>query len=276
VGVAILLAMFGATACSQGTSDDVGVVSSAEYDSADENSAVRYENETYEEAVRRHSEIHRRRNPEAIDSAIPSAQGSQVPVDRADLSRIPVWNDVEITQHFERTRDLRFLATADRPGFSRRLSWLYPDDGCYARAELVSSKADEWLHKRPYRIFSFGNLMVTSPNYPTGKVTWWYHTVPIVKRASTGEPVVFDAAIDPKRPIPWKQWLGLQVSNLNDARVSVCDGNTYGPEHPCFGAPARTAEALSDERVRFLGREWSRQVEMLRDPLRVLGDFPPW
>ncbi|WP_394835744.1 hypothetical protein LVJ94_02295 [Pendulispora rubella] len=251
-------------------------MSTSEYNSADENSAVRYEHETYEEAARRHAEIHRSKHAEALDSAVPSAEGSKVPVERADLSRIPVWSDWDIDQHFERTRDLRFLTTGDRPWFSRRLSWLYPDDGCYARAELVSAKADEWLHRRPYRLFSFGNLMVSTANYPTGKVTWWYHTVPVVKRASTGEPVVFDAALDAKRPIPWKQWLALQVSNLNDVRVSVCDGNTYGPEHACFGSPARTAEAVSDEKDRFLGREWIRQVEMLRDPLRVLGDFPPW
>ncbi|WP_394846255.1 hypothetical protein LZC95_02175 [Pendulispora brunnea] len=251
-------------------------MSSSEYDSADENSAVRYENETYEEAAQRHSAIHRSKYPEAFDSAVSTAEQSQVPVDKADLSRIPVWNDSEIVQHFERTRDLRFLSTSDRPWFSRRLSWLYPDDGCYARAELVSAKADEWLHKRPYRLFAFGNLLVNTPNYPSGKVQWWYHTVPVVKKASTGEPVVFDAALDPRRPIPWRQWLALQVSNLNDVRVSVCDGNTYGAEHPCFGAPARTAEALSDQKNRFLGREWIRQVEMLRDPLRVLGDSPPW
>lgn len=249
--------------------------SSAELSAVDENSAARFEWETYEEALRRHQERYRKNHPEEGTLA-GTAQKNQVAVTQADLADVPVWSDADIAEHFEASRDLRFMTTADRPSFQRRLSWLYPDDGCFARAELVNAKAQEAGKVRPYRLFSFGSLTVQTTNHPRGRVTWWYHTVPIVKSAASREVMVLDAAIDPRKPIPWKDWLLKQVTNLDNVKVSVCDGNAYSPSSPCTGSAAQTSSALRSQQTGYLLREWDRQVALARDPNQVLGNAPPW
>jgi len=258
------------------TSDEEVGVSSAKLSSSNENSAIRYENESYEDAARRHEERFRKNHPNVRQDLAGTAQGNQVAVDKADLSKIPIWDDADIKTHFEKSRDLRFMTTSSRPSFQRRISWLYPDDGCFARAELVNAKAEEWGHTRPYRLFAFGNLTVQTNNSPSGHVNWWYHTVPVVKSASSQEVLVLDAAIDPKAPIPWKTWLLFQVSQLSDVKVAVCDGNTYVPSSACFGSSPPTSTAESDETDAYLQYEWDRQVTLDRDPNKVLGDAPPW
>jgi len=270
----VSLAMaFSLAACAQGADEDIAA-SNSELSTVDENSAARHANESYEEAARRHDERYRRNHPELAPAL--SAKDSQVPVDEADLSKVPTWADADITAHFEQSRDLRFMTTSNRPNFQRRISWLYPDDGCFARAELVNAKAEESGKVRPYHLFSFGNLTVRTNNHPNGSVSWWYHTVPVVKSASSGEVLVLDAALDAKKPIPWKEWLLMQVSSLDDVKVSVCDGKAYAPSNACFGSGTATSTALNDEKGTYLQREWDRQTSLGRDPNAVLGDSPPW
>ncbi|WP_394849543.1 hypothetical protein LZC95_19100 [Pendulispora brunnea] len=281
--VAFIATSFFVAACGQasdldsesGSNETIGE-SNSELSAADENSAVRDPNESYASAARRHDERYRRNHPEAASALALSAKDSQVPVEQADMSRVPTWTDADITAHFQRSRDLRFMTTSNRPNFQRRISWLYPDDACFARAELVNAKAEEWGKGRPYHLFSFGNLTVRTNNHPNGSVSWWYHTVPIVKSASSGEVLVLDAALDASKPIPWKQWLLMQVSSLNNVKVSVCDGKAYGPSNACFGSSAATSSALSTEQGTYLQKEWDRQVSLGRDPNAVLGDSPPW
>ncbi|WP_394839044.1 hypothetical protein LVJ94_19335 [Pendulispora rubella] len=279
--VAVFAASFFVVACGQASdsdsdSDQTIGVSNSELTAADENSAARDASETYENAARRHDERYRRNHPEVKSTFALSAKDSQVPVEQADMSQVPTWSDADITAHFERSRDLRFMTTSNRPNFQRRISWLYPDDACFARAELVNAKAEEWGKGRPYHLFSFGNLTVRTNNHPNGSVSWWYHTVPIVKSASSGEVLVLDAALDASKPIPWKQWLLMQVSNLNNVKVSVCDGKAYGPSNACFGSSTATSSALSAEQGTYLQKEWDRQTSLGRDPNAVLGDSPPW
>lgn len=270
-GVAVLAGIAG---CAQAGDEDVGFASS-ELNAADENSAARFEGETYERAAARHRERFQKNHP-AESQLAGTVQNNQVPVAQADMSNVPVWSDADIAEHFQKSRDLRFMTTSNQPNFQRRLSWLYPDDGCFARAELVNAKAQEWGKGRPYRLFSFGDLTVQTSHHPNGKVSWWYHTVPIVKSETSQEVLVLDAAIDPMKPLPWKDWLLKQVPSLSNVKVSVCDGNAYGPSSQCTGSTAQTSSALSSQKNTFLPREWNRQVALGRDPNQVLGDAPPW
>lgn len=202
----------------------------------------------------------------------------------ANFSNVPFWNDVDIKTHFKSSRDARFLYASDNTSFVRRISWLYPDDGCFARAELVSSLAGDAGRPKPYRLFSFGNLRVNTSNHPNGYVTWRYHVVPIVRSATTGEVWVFDAAIDPLKPMPWQSWLLKQVASLNDVTVTVADSNAFGPGDPIIGGTNQRALAVSYEQSIYLRnvddqgivREWGRQGQLGRDPAVVLGDRPPW
>ncbi len=241
-------------------------------------SAIRLEGESYEEAVLRHDNLRAKHLPEYASTTLLAAtvKNSQVAVAQADLSRVPVWSDANIKAHFDYSRDLRFQTASNNPNFQRRLTWLYPDDGCYARAELVCSKAAESGLTRPYKLFSFGNLAVRTTNHPNGQVSWWYHVVPVVKSASTNECLVLDAAIDPSKPLPWKDWLLKQVPALTSVKVTVADTNAYDPDSPVTGGANQVSTALSDQKYTFLQYEWDRQVALGRDPNKVLGANPPW
>ncbi|MCJ8278117.1 MAG: hypothetical protein HRT44_08375 [Bdellovibrionales bacterium] len=69
------------------------------------------------------------------------------------------WPSMELIQRrFEQIRDDRFLTRNEGDEFMRRISWLYPDDGCFARAAKFIERADEENYLKPERIFIFGNL----------------------------------------------------------------------------------------------------------------------
>lgn len=245
----------------------------------DERSAIRFENETYEDAVIRHEKTLLRNHPDLTLEQVRgrgTAQNAQVPVSSANFSGVPVWNDSDIKAHFEYSRDLRFQTMSGASNFQRRLSWLYPDDGCFARAELVKAKAVEKNLQAPYKLFSFGNLRVKTSSHPNGYVSWWYHVVPVVKSAADGQCYVLDAAIDPSKPLPWKDWLLKQVGSLSSVNVAVCDPNAYTPDSQAFGDYNPTSTALSDQKNTYLKSEWSRQTQVGRDPNVVLGNNPPW
>jgi hypothetical protein len=198
---------------------------------------------------------------------------SRVSVAAADLSKVPVWSDADITMLFRATRDARYMT--DSGNFVRRPSWLYPDDGCWIRAELAAIAAAEAGKTKPYKLFSFGNLTVSTPNAPGGSVSWWYHVVPIVKNTS-GEAFVLDAAIDATRPLPWKTWLLKQVPTLADVEVTIADSNAFHPYSPVTGATPPTKESAMQDMSYYLDAEWYRQGDLGRDPVTALGYFPPW
>jgi hypothetical protein len=63
------------------------------------------------------------------------------PLEALDISTIPdVGSYADLENQFHMIRDTRYLQTSE-PSFPRRLTWLYPDDGCYARAELAAVHA---------------------------------------------------------------------------------------------------------------------------------------
>lgn len=194
----------------------------------------------------------------------------------AVLTNIPVWSEANIKALFKTTRDERFMQGSSNPGFLRRPSWLFPEDGCFARAAVVASRAGNAGLARPYKLFSFGNLTVTTPNSPSGSVSWWYHVVPVIRSAATGEVYVYDPAIDPSMLLPWQDWLLKQVPSLNDVVVTIADSNAYVPNSPVSGGADPYSTALSDLQNWYLNQEWALQVQLGRDPTQVLGNSPPW
>jgi hypothetical protein len=200
----------------------------------------------------------------------------QVPAANADFSNVPAWSDGDIKAQFRATRDARFMHADGNPDFPRRTSWLYPDDGCFARAEIVSSMTGDAGKVKPYKLFSFGNLGVVTDNSQYGIVLWWFHVVPVVKSATSGKVYVLDAAIEPSHPLEWQDWLLKQVPSLSDVQVTVADSNAYYPDGPVTGNANQRVLAVDQMQGFYLGWEWDRQVALLRDPTRVLGDQPPW
>jgi hypothetical protein len=156
----------------------------------------------------------------------------------------------------------------------RRLTWLYPDDGCFARAELARRLLVRSSGAIPVKkIFIFGSLQAATDNSASGKVTWWYHVAPIVRVGSSL--FVIDPALHIKSPLPILDWVMMQTKSLSNVRLALCSGSTYGPDSDC-NATAMDFTTVVDDQKSFLPMEWSRQKFLGRDPVKVLGDSPPW
>jgi hypothetical protein len=222
---------------------------------------------------------------------------SRVPVANVSFANVPTWSDADIAAYFASTRDRRYLTLPSNPNlpptpyptnpnFLRRISWTFPDDGCFARAEQVNQLVAQAGKVKPHKLFVFGGLIVDS-EHSLDPVRWTYHVVPVVKN-SAGQPIVFDAALSPCRPLPWKEWLLLMVDNLSQLSniaggwgVALGDANAYVPTSLVSGEPSHANDSLRDLReggndAPYLWWEWLRQGELGRDPNVVLGASPPW
>ncbi len=204
-----------------------------------------------------------------------NAQEASVKIDKLDMSVVADWGkgiDVPIT--FFSGRDLRFMETDANPGFLRRISWLYPDDGCFARAAMFVNKLREWQIPDPSKVFIFGDLTVQTPNSPQGKVSWWYHVAPAIR---IGESVyILDAAINPYSPMPLIDWVKTMTDDPQRVRLAFCKADSYTPGDSCFSPTSRDAkDAPSDQRY-YLDEEWSRTETLGRNAKEILGDNPPW
>jgi hypothetical protein len=195
------------------------------------------------------------------------------PLEDTDLTRIREVTSEKIQEIFLWTRDLRFLETENRPGFARRISWLYPDSGCFDRAEFVVKLAREIHDVQFSKLFAFGRLEAATPNSPDGKVRWWYHVAPA---ARVGERVyVLDPTLDPKEPMTLERWMSAVIPDLDGLSLAVCAPSTYMPADSCdFPDRVPESELLRSQR-RFLDLEWERRT-LMGDPQRDLGAFPPW
>lgn len=214
----------------------------------------------------------------------------------ADLTfpNVPRWSDADILAQFAAVRDDRYLTEPSRPLFLRRITWLYPEDGCQARAEQVNVRVSRpGVGKlKPHKLFVFGNylryppgLVVDTDNSFEGRVQWGWHVAPVVKN-SAGEPIVLDPALNPCRPLPWKEWLALMVDDLSELDnlaegwgVALGDANAYDPGSLVTGEGSHVADSLEYFRnvpINALLLEWDLQLGLGRDPNVVLGSRPPW
>jgi hypothetical protein len=216
-----------------------------------------------------------------IALAAPNVADSKVRMSSASFSNVPTWSDADILGQFNAIRDRRYMFGTSAPSVQRRISWMYPDDGCYTRAEQIVGQAGDAGKARPYKLFAFGSLRVYTPNTASGLITWWYHVVPIVKNGA-GEVIVLDPSIETCRPLRWKDWLALMTDNLSNFDlggewgVTVADPNAYVPGSLVTGEPSHRTESLNSQQGGFLNLEWNRQVSLGRDPNVVLAASPPW
>ncbi|MBX9768067.1 MAG: hypothetical protein K2X47_12410 [Bdellovibrionales bacterium] len=190
------------------------------------------------------------------------------------LSRLPRLTFSELQRSFFKIRDSRYIESAQGPHFLRRNSWLYPDDGCWSRAALMKDNVTHFALPAPRKVFAFGNLTVSTANNPGGSVSWWYHVVPLVQ--VEGVPYVYDPAIDPRQPLTLVQWIQRMGGDKTEVKISDCDPKTFSPSSSCDAPdPEQEKEALTIQK-QYLEYEWERLVQMGRDPVRELGDLPPW
>lgn len=177
-----------------------------------------------------------------------------------------------LNELFSRVRDRRILRSDQ--DFPRRPSWMYPDDGCYARAEVASQLLIQEGY-RPSKIFAYGNLRVQTKNSENGFVEWWYHVVVGYRVGSIN--YVLDPAIDPTRPLTLKEWISkMKLESDDRVEISVCDSSAITPDSLCQGSRDYGLDYAKDLQDPFLDSEWSRLLSLKRDPKVELGMKPPW
>jgi hypothetical protein len=221
--------------------------------------------------------------PAGIALAALTVRQAMVRMSDASFANVPTWSDADILAQFDAIRDRRYLNDSVHPvGDPRRITWMYPDDGCWARADQFAHLAGDAGKPKPHKLFAFGALRVITPNAESGSVPWFFHVVPVVKNPA-GDPIVLDPSVEPCRPLYWRDWLALMTDNINNFDlgpaagwgVTVGDSNAYRVESPVTGGPSMRVDSLADARS-YLNEEWDRQGLLDRDPLVVLGGGPPW
>lgn len=187
------------------------------------------------------------------------------------------WNVIresyqKLLSYFTYFRNERFL-TAEDPGFKRRISWLYPDDGCFARAQMVIKLSTQSQNVLPGKIFAFGRLRVQTNNHPKGEVRWWYHVAPIAR--VNNQVYVLDPSLSPKAPLEIYDWLSIMSKSPMGLQVSFCDSLSYTPYSKCNGSSENFQVATSAQK-KYLSYEWKRLIDLNRSPQDELGINPPW
>lgn len=196
-------------------------------------------------------------------------------LDKVDFSAVTDVGSVQkLNQIFKYIRDTKFITMPSQPLKERRLSWMYPDDGCYIRAELAQYFTHQQKMPDTYKIFSFGNLAVKSVNAHGGVVRWWYHVVPVYRVGQ--QAYAIDPAIDPRGPMTVEEWKKAQEADGPVDKFAVCKPKTVGPDEDCMNPHGQSFDYTLAEQKGFLNQEWNRLVQLGRNPQAELGDSPPW
>jgi hypothetical protein len=199
--------------------------------------------------------------------------GLAKPLDMLTFEKVPAYQNAAVAiQSFAKVRDTKFIKDTTH-NLVRRSSWLFPDDGCFARAALAVQNLKQWNRTAPAKLFIFGNLTVKTANSPDGSVSWWYHVVPIVMVGQ--QPVIFDPAINQAAPIYLKDWIATMTTDVKTVSFSICKSTSYAPSSPCT-VDSTSSEPALDHQMMYLNDEWARLLDMKREPIKELGDYPPW
>lgn len=197
------------------------------------------------------------------------------PFGTAVLPAATEWpSEAVMLERFKQFRDHRFVHDSSRPDFLRRSTWLYPDDGCFARASLAVLNLHKWSYEAPSKVFVFGDLQVETKNAPWGSVSWWYHVAPLVE--VNGQKYVMDPSIEPKHPLKLAEWLGRMSERPEALEVAVCGSGSYTPDDICAKRTDGIERTALTDQGYFLSAEWYRLEELNRNPERELGEYPPW
>ena len=192
-----------------------------------------------------------------------------------DISQIPdVGSQTDLENQFKYIRDARVMEDSRNNVPLRRLTWLYPDDGCFARAEMAAHLLEQNHFVTPKKVFVFGNLHAPTKNAPGGYVDWWYHVAVIYRIDKTA--YVFDPAINPARPVTLNEWNMAIGGSTGRLQYAICDHATFDPNQDCNQPRQIGMDEAMSEQAEFLYPEWQRLLQMGRNPQRELGDYPPW
>lgn len=228
-------------------------------------SAVRAPNENYLDAAQNY--FSKRSLGERVSIQDDAFGVRSLDVNPANVAQ---WTHGDIKKVFLEIRDERFMS--DESGFARRPTWLYPYDGCYARAEIAAQRLESKGYTAPSKIFIFGNLNVKTENAYSGSVSWWYHVA--VAYQYNNEVYIFDPALEPSKMLDIKVWSKMMGESQKE--FSICKDSTYSPDSSCGHSQKMSYSDAESEQASFFDREKTNLESLDRNPDEELGDHAPW
>ncbi len=197
------------------------------------------------------------------------------PLDQLDLSKATSLESAEqLTTDFEYLRDTKFFEAPQSPIKNRRISWLYPDDGCYTRAMMMAHYFNKKENMDAKKIFAFGNLRARTSYSHDGYVRWWYHVAISLKVNDIL--YVYDPSVNNTKPLTIQEWQTAISDSDEEVKFAICEPNTFGPEDDCDNPKKYPIESHIKSQLRFLELEWERIDDLGLNPHEILGDNPPW
>lgn len=204
-----------------------------------------------------------------------NAETVMKPLAEVDVSQVPAWQSLEeFTDVFERVRDARYLQAKRNSDFARRIPWLYPDNGCHTRAALARRLVEDQWGYRVAKVFLFGDLKLTTPYHPRGKVSFGWH-VAIAGRVDDTVYVI-DPSVEASRPLALTEWQTRLTGKPERTRFAVCPSYAYAALTECVNAGPGEEKHVERDLQKFLDEEWTRLKRLKRNPEQELGDHPPW
>lgn len=188
------------------------------------------------------------------------------------IPEVAIWESVEAMEKlYVEARDTRWLESTESS--LRRIFWMYPDDGCFARAGFMNKYFFQNKAPIPNKIFAFGNLSVNTSFSNRGRVSWWYHTAPIIK--VRGQNYVLDPSVDLARPLLLEDWLR-RMGDPAQIKIAVCSSGTYFPMDDCKEVSDGKETRATNSQSFYLLKEEKRIRSLKLNASEVFGDNPPW
>lgn len=232
-------------------------------------SAHRHLNEKYESALKRSL---------SADVSITAEKNSAMNVAKSfktlDYKKVPQVKTLEaLNKAFIYLRDVRFMKNIWEDDL-RRLSWFYPDNGCWLKAELMKENLRKHNKIKVGKVFAFGELSTKTEYSPIGEVSWWYHVAPILRVEK--EVYVLDPTINHHRPLKITEWSKQITADTKTSKFSYCHANTFSPKSRCKNRVKEIQALVKSTQQDYLTKEKKRLIELGLKPEVYLGDNPPW
>lgn len=191
-----------------------------------------------------------------------------------DISALPEWGAgrPELDALFVSAREWRAHKDISHPEFPRRAAWLYPRDGCYAKASHIAKAAEMHGYVRPGKIFTFGYLHLKTPYDPRKIVYWTYHVASAYRLKGTA--YVLDPAIESTRILTLDEWMTRIAFHPLQIKIAFCSSHTYSTESDCFATSS--GDGYLTHMRQLLPLEWNALARMGYAPRQLLDNHPPW
>lgn len=239
-------------------------------------SAIRYSGEDYKLAQKRaYTYALKNWSTQNQPNFEETPQDRAVQIENLDISKVSEVQNLEtLFEYFQYLRDTKFFAQEGKPIHNRRISWLYPDDGCFTRAMMMAHHIFALKKIEAKKIYAFGNLRAHSDYGLDGIVRWWYHVA--ISFKVDNQLYVFDPSVDFNKPLTVLEWKKNITDDDDSISFSICSADTYGPDDSCDSPTKFPTDSFKQSQFLYLDYEWTRLLHLKLVPQDLLGENPPW